>query len=63
VGEGIRAFGAPGPAGLDVGAERPEEMAWAIVAEVLAVHCRATAGFRRDRGGPVHPRAAMESVG
>lgn len=52
-----------GPAGLDVGADGPEEIAWAIVAEVLAVHRRAGAGFLRDRGGPIHPRAAMETVG
>ena len=52
-----------GPAGLDMGAEGPEEIAWAIVAEVLAVHRRAGAGFLRDRGGPIHPRAAMETVG
>lgn len=52
-----------GPAGLDVGAEGPEEIAWAIVAEILAVHRRAGAGFLRDRGGPIHPRAAMETVG
>lgn len=52
-----------GPAGLDLGAEGPEEIAWAIVGEVLAVHRRAGAGFLRDRGGPIHPRAAMESVG
>ena len=52
-----------GPAGLDVGAEGPEEIAWAIVAEILALHRRAGAGFLRDRGGPIHPRAAMDSVG
>jgi xanthine dehydrogenase accessory factor len=52
-----------GPAGLDVGADGPEEIAWAIVAEVLAVQRRAGAGFLRDRGGPIHPRAAMERVG
>jgi xanthine dehydrogenase accessory factor len=52
-----------GPAGLDLGAEGPEEIAWAIVAEILAVHRKAGAGFLRDRGGPIHPRAAMEIVG
>ena len=52
-----------GPAGLDVGAEGPEEIAWAIVAEILAVSRRAAAGFLRERGGPIHQRAAMESVG
>jgi xanthine/CO dehydrogenase XdhC/CoxF family maturation factor len=52
-----------GPAGLDVGAEGPEEIAWAIVAEILAVQRRAGGGFLRDRGGPIHPRAAIQSVG
>jgi xanthine dehydrogenase accessory factor len=52
-----------GPAGLDVGAEGPEEIAWAIFAEILAVQRKAGAGFLRDRGGPIHPRAAMEAVG
>jgi len=61
-----------GPAGLDVGAEGPEEIAWAIVAEILAVRRKAGAGFLRDRGGPIHSRAtvsplpappAMETVG
>lgn len=52
-----------GPAGLDLGAEGPEEIAWAIVAEVLAVHRRAGAGYLRDRGGPIHRRADMERVG
>jgi xanthine/CO dehydrogenase XdhC/CoxF family maturation factor len=55
-----------GPAGLDVGADGPEEIAWAIVAEILAVQRKAGAGFLRDRGGPIHPRAAapaMETVG
>lgn len=47
-----------GPAGLDVGAEGPEEIAWAIVAEILAVQRKAGAGFLRDRGGPIHSRAA-----
>jgi xanthine dehydrogenase accessory factor len=53
-----------GPAGLDVGAEGPEEIAWAIVAEILAVRRQAGAGFLRDRGGPIHPRAAaVQTVG
>ena len=52
-----------GPAGLDVGAEGPEEIAWAIVAEILAVQRKAGAGFLRDRGGPIHRRAAIQTVG
>ena len=52
-----------GPAGLDVGGEGPEEIAWAIVAEILAVHRRARGGFLRDRRGPIHRRAATVTVG
>jgi len=52
-----------GPAGLDVGAEGPEEIAWAIVAEILAVHRNAAAGFLRGRAGPIHARTVMQSVG
>lgn len=46
-----------GPAGLDIGAEGPEEIAWSIVAEILAVRRASTAGFLRDRSGPIHPRS------
>ncbi len=42
------------PAGLDVGAEGPEEIAWALTAEVLAVRSGRGAGFLRDRRGPIH---------
>ncbi len=45
------------PAGLDVGAEGPEEVAWAIMAELLAVRSGRRAGFLRDRRGHIHPRA------
>jgi xanthine dehydrogenase accessory factor len=45
-----------GPAGLDLGAESPDEVACAIVAEVLAVRRGAGAGHLRERKGPVHPR-------
>lgn len=44
-----------GPAGLDLGAEGPEEIAWSIVTEILAVSRRAGAGFLRRRAGPIHP--------
>jgi len=46
-----------GPAGLDIGADGPEEIAWAIVSEILAVRRSSGAGFLRDRSGPIHPRS------
>jgi xanthine/CO dehydrogenase XdhC/CoxF family maturation factor len=46
------------PAGLDLGAEGPEEIAAAIVAEIVAVKRRRGAGFLRDRPGPIHERHA-----
>lgn len=42
------------PAGLDVGAEGPEEIALAIVAEVRAVTSGRTGGFLKHRKGPIH---------
>jgi xanthine dehydrogenase accessory factor len=44
------------PAGLDVGAEGPEEVAWSIMAEVLAVRAGRRAGFLRERKGHIHAR-------
>jgi xanthine dehydrogenase accessory factor len=49
-----------GPAGLDVGSEGPEEIAAAIVAEILAVRRQRGAGFLRDRPGPIHERPQAE---
>lgn len=46
-----------GPAGLDLGGEGPDEIAAAIVAEVLAVSRGRGAGFLRERSGPIHDRA------
>jgi xanthine dehydrogenase accessory factor len=45
-----------GPAGLDLGSEGPEEIAGAIVAEIVAVRRGRTGGFLRDRSGPIHDR-------
>jgi xanthine dehydrogenase accessory factor len=45
-----------GPAGLDLGGEGPEEIAAAIVAEILAVSGGRDAGFLRQRPGPIHER-------
>jgi xanthine dehydrogenase accessory factor len=42
------------PAGLDIGAEGPEEVARAIVAEILAVTNGRAGGQLRDRRGPIH---------
>jgi xanthine dehydrogenase accessory factor len=48
------------PIGVDVGAESPEEIALAIVAEIQSVVRGASAGFLRDRSGPIHERAELE---
>ncbi|WP_169132665.1 XdhC family protein [Aromatoleum evansii] len=45
-----------GPAGLDIGADTPEEIALAIVAEIRAVIAGRTGGFARVRRGPLHAR-------
>lgn len=50
-----------GPAGLDIGAEGPEEIAWSIVAEILAVRRGRSAGFLRDRSGPIHERSEAQT--
>jgi xanthine/CO dehydrogenase XdhC/CoxF family maturation factor len=42
------------PAGLDIGAEGPDEVARAIVAEILAVTRGRTGGALRDRRGSIH---------
>jgi xanthine/CO dehydrogenase XdhC/CoxF family maturation factor len=42
------------PAGLDIGAEGPEEVAHAIIGEILAVTRQRAGGPLRDRPGPIH---------
>jgi xanthine dehydrogenase accessory factor len=49
------------PAGLDLGSESPEEIALAILAEVVAVRRHGVGGFLRDRAGPIHDRQAQRT--
>ncbi|MBI2973272.1 MAG: XdhC/CoxI family protein, partial [Armatimonadetes bacterium] len=44
-----------GPVGLDLGSEGPEEIALAVVGEILAVESGRQASFLRERTGPIHP--------
>ncbi|HSV39125.1 MAG TPA: XdhC family protein [Nocardioidaceae bacterium] len=45
-----------GPAGLDIGADGPAEIALAILAELVAVQRgRTEIGSIKDREGPIHP--------
>ena len=50
-----------GPAGLDLGGDGPEEVGWAIVAEILAVQNGRTGGFLKDRTGPIHDRPSSQA--
>ncbi|HEX6262655.1 MAG TPA: XdhC family protein [Actinomycetota bacterium] len=45
-----------GPAGLDLGADGPDEIALAIVSEILASRSGRDGGPLRARGGPIHER-------
>ncbi|MEO8292598.1 MAG: XdhC/CoxI family protein, partial [Actinomycetota bacterium] len=45
-----------GPAGLDLGAEGPEEIAQSILAEIVAVRRGRQGGFLTERPGPIHDR-------
>ena len=46
------------PAGLDVGADGPDEVAHAIIAEILAVSRGRPGGPLRDRRAPIHGQGA-----
>jgi xanthine dehydrogenase accessory factor len=50
-----------GPAGLDLGSEGPEEVAWSIVGEILALRNGRGGGHLRDQTGFIHDRPGMES--
>jgi xanthine/CO dehydrogenase XdhC/CoxF family maturation factor len=51
-----------GPAGLDLGGDGPEEVAWAIVAEVMAIWNGRRGGSLKDRSGPIHERPRIEQA-
>lgn len=51
-----------GPVGLNIGAETAEEIAVAIMAELLAVKHQCKAGFLRELDGPIHNRNFITST-
>ncbi|MGH2556479.1 MAG: XdhC family protein, partial [Actinomycetota bacterium] len=51
-----------GPAGLDLGGDGPEEVAWAIAAEVMAIWNGRPGGSLKDRSGPIHERKQEQAV-
>ncbi|RYY30491.1 MAG: XdhC/CoxI family protein [Sphingobacteriaceae bacterium] len=51
-----------GPVGLNIGAETAEEIAVAMMAELLAVRHQTKAGFLRELDGPIHSRNIIAST-
>jgi xanthine dehydrogenase accessory factor len=47
------------PVGIDSGAESPQEIALSIITEAMSVTQGRTAGFLKDRDGPIHDRSLL----